>query len=119
MADRMERYASIQEAAGRLSISAQAVHKRIKNGTLDAVKLNGRWLVDESSIERALIDPPRKGRPWPGVSYVLMNGRYPVMEFTYRLETMTFKTGEVFDALRALIGTVSGSGRGKNAALKD
>ncbi len=119
MVDRMERYASIQEAAGRLSISAQAVHKRIKSGTLDAVKLNGRWLVDESSIERALIDPPRKGRPWPGVSYVLMNGRYPVMEFTYRLETMTFKTGEVFDALRAPIGTVSGSGRGKNAALKD
>lgn len=108
---------SIQQAARILDISEQAVHKRIRSGTLKAVKLNGRWLVDAESAESSRVSPPRRGRPLVGDSYILMNGPYEVMEFSYRGESEVFVPGKVLDPERAPLGTVSRGGRGKADGL--
>ena len=71
---------SIREAAQVLGVSDQAVHKRIRSGSLSAKKLNGRWFVDAGSVQAALERPPRRGRPLSGDTYMLMNGPYEVME---------------------------------------
>ena len=109
---------SIREAAERLGITDQAVHKRIRSGTLDAVKAGKHWLVSSDSIEYALISLPKAGRPRKGTSYILMNGPYPVMEFTYRKESLAFVPRKVIDAQRAPLGTISPSGRGSAEGLK-
>lgn len=114
----MGRDKSIREAAEALNISVQAVHKRIANGTLEGVKVQGAWRVSESSVARATAEPPKKGRPWSGETYMLMNGPYEVLEFTYHDQTESFKPGETIDAARAPLGTVSRTGKGKSAGLK-
>lgn len=109
---------SIRQAADRLGISDQAVHKRIRSGTLDAVKVNKHWLVSEESVEYALISAPKPGRPREGLTFLLMNGPYPVMEFSYRESSMTFIPREVMDATRAPIGTVGRNGQGLADGLR-
>lgn len=109
---------SIREAADELGISVQAVYKRIKSGTLEGAKVNGGWRVRSESVQSAKASPPKKGRPWAGATYLLMNGPYEVMEFTYHEQTDTFRPGEVVDAARAPLGTVSQTGRGKASGLK-
>ncbi len=109
---------SIQETAALLGISEQAVHKRIRSPTLAATKQNKRWLVDGDSARAALASPPRAGRPATGISYMLMNGPYEVMEFTYQPERESFRPTSVFDAARAPLGTVSRNGRGRAEGLR-
>lgn len=108
----------IREAADELGISVQAVHKRINSGTLDGVKTNIGWQVSSCSVADAKKVPPKKGRPWHGEVYLLMNGPYEVMTFTYRPETDSFMPGDVIDPERAPLGTVSREGRGKASGLK-
>lgn len=114
----MVRDMSIQEAAETLGVTAQAVYKRVRSGSLDGVKSNGAWRVDAASVYRSKAMPPRRGRPWPGETYLLMNGPYEVMEFTYHLQTESFRPGTVIDAARAPLGTVSRNGRGKASGLR-
>ena len=109
---------SIREAASELGVSVQTVHNRIKSGALDGEKTNTGWRVSARSVEAAKKTPPRKGRPWHGETYLLMNGPYEVMTFTYRRETDSFAPGEVVDAERAPLGTVTREGRGKASGLK-
>lgn len=109
---------SVQQAANALGITVQAVHKRVKSGSLDGAKRNGAWRIDAASVSRAKAEPPRRGRPWPGETYLLMNGPYETMEFTYHAQTESFRPGAVIDAARAPLGTVSRNGRGKAAGLK-
>ena len=92
---------SIREAASELGVSVQTVHNRIKSGALDGEKTNTGWRVSARSVEAAKKTPPRKGRPWHGETYLLMNGPYEVMTFAYRRETDSFAPGEVVDAERA------------------
>lgn len=47
-----------------------------------------------------------------------MNGPYEVMEFTYHEQTDSFQPGDVLDAARAPLGTVTRTGRGKPSGLK-
>lgn len=114
----MDHSLSIREAADRLGITDQAVHKRIKNGSLDAVKINKHWFVSESSVEYALVNVPKLGRPRRGDEYTLMNGPYPVMAFVYREEKGSFAPREVIDASRAPIGTVGRNGQAKAEGLR-
>lgn len=109
---------SIREAADMLGITDQAVHKRIRNGALDAIKVNRRWYVGRQSVEYAVVSAPKLGRPRKGTSYLLMNGPYPVMEFTYREESGSFVPREVVDARRAPIGTVGRNGQGLAEGLR-
>lgn len=114
----MDARMSISEAASELGISVQAVHKRISSGTLDGVKTNIGWQVSSRSVADAKKEPPKKGRPWRGETYLLMSGPYEVMTFTYRPETDSFMPGDVIDPERAPLGTVSREGRGKSSGLK-
>ena len=114
----MDKTMRIQETAETLGISVQAVHKRLQSGSLDGAKVNGAWHVSENSVAAAVLEPPKKGRPWHGRSYVLMNGPYPIMEFTYHAQTESFKPGEVSDAARAPLGTVTRTGRAKADGLR-
>lgn len=109
---------SIREAAQLLSVSDQAVHKRIRSGSLSAEKLNGRWFVDAASVQAALGRPPRRGRPLSSETYMLMNGPYEAMEFSYRESDGSFAPGKVRDALRAPLGTVTRNGRGRADGLR-
>lgn len=109
---------SVREAANELGISVQAVHKRMRSGSLSARKENGTWVVSSTSVKAAREVSPKRGRPWPRMEYVLMSGPYPVMEFAYHEQTDSFKPGEVIDPLRAPLGVVSRGGKGKPAALK-
>jgi len=109
---------SIREAAQRLGISDQAVHKRIRSKTIDAVKIGKHWFVSNESIEYALISMPKPGRPRKGASYILMNGPYPVMEFSYRADSLSFVPREVIDAQRAPLGTVGRNGRGSAEGMQ-
>lgn len=109
---------SIVEAAERLGISEQAVHKRIRSGSLLAAKTNGRWAVEEKSVLHALSYPPKHGRPWPSTTYMLMNGPYEVMEFTYREDQGHFSPGKVVDSRRAPLGTITRAGNGKPTGLR-
>lgn len=107
---------TVAEAARRLGVSVQAVYKRIKNGTLDAVQVNRRWLLSDEEGSICIAPPP--GRPRRGTQYVLMNGPYPVMEFSYMQESGSFKIYTVLDAARAPFGTVTRNGKGKAEALQ-
>ncbi len=109
---------SIKDAARELGISVQATYKRIAAGTLQAQKINKHWLVDSASIQDSKKHASRPGRPHSGVSYLLMNGTYPVMEFSFDERNRAFRPHEVIDASRAPIGTVTRNGNGSSAGLK-
>ena len=115
----MEYDTSIKEAAAQLGISVQAVHKRIAAGTLEAQKLNRRWLVSSKSLEAAKGNAPKPGRPRKGEAFLLMNADYPIMDFTYNEERQTFRPLDVHDASGAPIGTVTRTGAGSAAGLKN
>lgn len=108
---------SVAEAAKRLGITVQAVYKRIHQGTLDAIQMNHRYLVNDETGSIMVVLPA--GRPRKGTGYCLMNAAYPVMDFNYREESNTFKVYDVHDARRAPLGTVTRAGRGNGDALKD
>ncbi len=114
----MSRMLTVKEAAEKLGVTVQAVYKRIKQGTIDAVQINRRWLIPNDEEGCVLIALPA-GRPRKGEPYVLMNGNYPVMEFNYREQSNDFKIFKVIDAARAPLGCVTQAGNGNNAALKD
>lgn len=109
---------SIKEAARELGITVQAVHKRIAAGSLHAQKANGRWLVDDRSVEAAKANAPKAGRPRKGDDYILMNGDYSIMEFSFDEKEQRFSPREVFDPTRAPIGTVTRTGAGSSTGLK-
>jgi excisionase family DNA binding protein len=50
----------IKEVAEMLGVTAVTVHRYIKNGTLDARKLGGRWHITEETI-RSFIGGAEKG----------------------------------------------------------
>ena len=108
---------TVAQAAKRLGVTVQAVYKRIRQGALDAIQVNGRWMLNDE--EGSILVPAVPGRPRKGAAYVLMNGPYRVMEFNYREATGDFKTFEVFDAARAPLGTVTRNGRGNASGLQD
>lgn len=114
----MDRMLTVKEAAEKIGVSVQAVYKRIKQGTIDAVQINHRWLINGGEEGSVLIALPA-GRPRKGEPYVLMNGNYPVMEFNYREQSNDFKIFNVIDAARAPLGCVTQAGNGNNDALKD
>lgn len=109
---------SISSAAKQLGITVQATHKRIKNGSLRARKINNHWLVDSESIAESLMNKPKAGRPRKGIAYTLMNGNHAVMEFSFDEQNESFLPREVFDAARAPIGTVKRTGAGSADGLK-
>lgn len=108
---------TVAEMARRLGVTVQAVYKRIRQGTLDAIQVNRRWMLNDE--EGSIVIPAGPGRPRKGAAYMLMNGPYRVMEFNYREQTADFKTFEVFDAARAPLGTVTRNGRGNADGLRD
>lgn len=108
---------SIKEAAIRLGISVQAVHKRISNGTLRAQKVNKRWLVSDESLAENESAPLKPGRPRKGETYLLMNGTYEVMEFSFDRQRLSFIPRSVIDPTRAPIGTVTRAGVGSASGL--
>jgi len=52
----------VPEVAERLGVSPQRVRQQIADGRLLASRVGGRWLVDESAVQR-LADPRTSGRP--------------------------------------------------------
>lgn len=47
------KYLTTQEAAGRLNISRQAMHYRIRAGSIEAKRIGRNWYVPESEISPA------------------------------------------------------------------
>jgi len=110
---------SIQETAEALGISCQAVHKRIKAGTLDARLENHRWNVSRSSVEYAFVTIPHAGRPYTAKRYILMNAQHPVLSFSYQEASGSFTPHDIFDAARAPMGTITRNGKGNAQKLKE
>lgn len=54
---------SVQEAAQRLGVSADALRKRIADGTLPAHRRGRQWWLDARSVERLARQPVGRGRP--------------------------------------------------------
>jgi len=52
----------VPEVAERLGVSPQRVRQQIADGRLLASRVGGRWLVDESAVQR-FSDPRASGRP--------------------------------------------------------
>lgn len=111
-------HTTVSRAAKALGVSVQAVYKRINRGTLDAVRVNNRWLVSDEALAEAVANPPSPGRPRKGSDYLLMNGPYPVMQFAYRPDSRSFAPLEVIDADRAPLGTVTRNGLGNASGLE-
>jgi excisionase family DNA binding protein len=57
---------SVPQAAAHLGVSEGRVRQRIKEGSLVASKVGGRWLLDRSSIDAAA--RPARGRPVSALS---------------------------------------------------
>ena len=56
-----EHWLTVKDAADRIGISRQAVHKRLEDGKMGrAVKTRLGWLIDPQSVEEATKE--RKGR---------------------------------------------------------
>jgi hypothetical protein len=55
---------AVADVAGELGLSSQRVRQLIDRGVLEAVKLSGRWLIRDESVERLAGRPRRAGRPW-------------------------------------------------------
>lgn len=109
---------TIKEAAEMLGITPQAVHKRIKAGTLSATAPAGGVRIARESINYALISVPHAGRPKITQDFMLMNGPYEVMEFKYNDQTGNLTPGEVWDEWRAPLGTVTRGGKGSAQGLR-
>ncbi|MAE39555.1 MAG: hypothetical protein CML07_01275 [Psychrobacter sp.] len=45
---------TVTELAKRLGVTSQAIHNRIRRGTLQATKLDGTWYVEPEEAERVL-----------------------------------------------------------------
>lgn len=114
---------STAEAAERLSISRSRVLELIKNGQLDAKKVSGVWLVDETSVEaRARSVSKKGGRPRRGTGrnearFTLMNRTHEIAEVVYDEQKLQFTfIGPFADARRAPLGLANPGG---NIALYD
>lgn len=53
---------SVAEAAERLDVGPQRVHQRIRDGSLPAERIGGRWVIDERDLRR-VADSRKPGRP--------------------------------------------------------
>lgn len=107
---------SVAEVAKKLGVTVQAVYKRIHQGTLDAIRQNHQWLLNDE--EGSIMISALPGRPRKGIGYTLMNGPYPVLDFNYREESGVFKSYDVHDARRAPLGVVTRNGNGNDTALR-
>ena len=114
----MDETLTVKEAAEILGITPQAVHKRIKAGTLSATAPAGGVRIARESIEYALVRIPPVGRPKVTRDFMLMNGPYEVMEFKYNDQTGNLTPGEVWDERRAPLGTVTRGGKGSAQGLR-
>ena len=45
---------TVTELAKRLNVTSQAIHNRIRRGTLQASKIDGAWYVEQEEAERVL-----------------------------------------------------------------
>ena len=54
-----ENWLSVKDASDRIGISRQAVHKRLEDGKMRAVKTRIGWLIDPDAVEKAAQE--RKG----------------------------------------------------------
>lgn len=54
-----EKWLSVKDASDRIGISRQAVHKRLEDGKMRAVKTRIGWLIDPDAVEKAAQE--RKG----------------------------------------------------------
>lgn len=50
---------TLDEVAGMLRVKRRTVQKFIDNGTLEAVKVGGRWRVRPEAVERYLVENTR------------------------------------------------------------
>ena len=56
-------YLTSEEAASVLGITRFRVAKLMRNKQLDGVKVGKTWLIEESSVNNRLNNPPKNGRP--------------------------------------------------------
>jgi hypothetical protein len=47
-----EQYVRVSQAAVSLRVDSSAVYRLLQRGALDGVCLDGRWMVEASSVER-------------------------------------------------------------------
>jgi excisionase family DNA binding protein len=102
----LDAYISVEEAANRLNISARAIQKRLKRGTMKGVKVKvgagERWLVDQTTcLEKAdaptvinFANPPAMDATW------LEPGREPDANIA-ELDAYTGEQGRELDAYQA------------------
>lgn len=57
----------LREAAGRIGVSQRRVRAMIAAGQLDAEKAQGRWLIEQESLDRLAHSSRRAGPPWSPV----------------------------------------------------
>lgn len=106
-----------EEAARRLGVTPRRVQSLVSSGALEAVKLSGVWLFDESSVEarRATVNK-KGGRPSRGhgraeTGFVLMNRTHEVASVVYNSVRKEFTSvGSDVDVAHAPIGLVSKGG---------
>ncbi|TQL66564.1 excisionase family DNA binding protein [Nocardioides albertanoniae] len=53
---------SVAEAAERLAVGPQRIHQRIRDGSLPAERVGGRWIIDDKDLRR-VADSHKPGRP--------------------------------------------------------
>lgn len=58
-AEMRQRVATVREAAAALGISVRAVQLRCERGTMRAIKLCGRWLIDRRALDAAMAEGGR------------------------------------------------------------
>lgn len=101
------------EAAKRLGISQRRVVELIHEGSLDAEKHSGIWLVNEKSVQLRLRTTNSKGgRPSIGqgkhdVVFTLMNRTHEIVQLVYNRARKEFiSIGDLSDDKRAPLGLV-------------
>lgn len=101
---------STEEAAARLGIGKRRVQELIKRGALQAEKVSGVWLVDESSVDLRLRSVSKKGgRPSFGkgrneTAFLLMNRTHEVAKVVYDASKKEFVHVSEFDKRYAPLG---------------
>ena len=114
---------TVAEAARQLGVSSPRVYQLIKQGTLEAEKVGGIWLVSTESVDARSKSDKHAGRPAKKQqsalkqTYTLMNRTHEVLDFEYDAQSQEFlDTDRIYDASRAPLGLVSP--RGKQVSAK-
>lgn len=64
---------TVQEAAARLGVSADAVRKRVAAGDLPAERRGREWSLDARAVDRMARQPPGPGRPLsPAMAWAIL-----------------------------------------------